>query len=70
MYGPAVRCKRLSSSWRWAVALALVLAITYGLLQLAGPITRIIGVSGANVIERVMGMILASYAIVYHALEP
>jgi multiple antibiotic resistance protein len=46
-----------------AVAVALVLAITYGLLLLAGPVTRIIGVSGVNVIKRVMGMILASYAV-------
>lgn len=46
-----------------AVAVALVLAITYGLLLLAGPITRIIGVGGVNVIKRVMGMILASYAV-------
>jgi multiple antibiotic resistance protein len=53
-----------------AVAVALVLAITYGLLLLAGPITRVIGVSGANVIKRVMGMILASYAVtlVLHGL--
>ena len=46
-----------------AAAVALVLAITYGLLLLAGPVTRIIGVSGVNVIKRVMGMILASYAV-------
>ena len=53
-----------------SVAVALVLAITYGLLLLAGPITRVIGLSGANVIKRIMGMILASYAVtlVLHGL--
>jgi multiple antibiotic resistance protein len=46
-----------------AVAVALVLAITYGLLLLAGPISRAIGAGGANVIKRIMGMILAAYAV-------
>jgi hypothetical protein len=37
-----------------AAAVALVLAITYGLLLLADPISRAIGAGGANVIKRVM----------------
>ena len=44
-------------------AVALVLLITFFLLLLAGPITRVIGVGGANVIKRIMGMIIAAYAV-------
>jgi multiple antibiotic resistance protein len=44
------------------VAVAAVLLIAYILLLLAGPITRLIGVGGANVIKRIMGMIIAAYA--------
>jgi len=44
------------------IAVALVLAITFALLLLAGPITRVIGHGGANVIKRIMGMIIAAYA--------
>jgi multiple antibiotic resistance protein len=44
-------------------AVALVLAITFCLLLLAGPITRVIGTGGANVIKRIMGMIIAAYAV-------
>lgn len=39
-----------------------VLAIAYGFMLLADPIIRLIGISGAAVISRVMGMILASVA--------
>src|SRR5947209_6415813 len=46
------------------VALAvLVLAITYGLLRSAGAITRLIGSGGASILRRIMGMILAAYAV-------
>jgi multiple antibiotic resistance protein len=44
-------------------AVALVLAIAFCLLLLAGPITRVIGTGGANVIKRIMGMIIAAYAV-------
>ena len=44
-------------------AVALVLAIAFCLLLLAGPITRVIGAGGANVIKRIMGMIIAAYAV-------
>jgi multiple antibiotic resistance protein len=44
-------------------AVALVLALAFCLLLLAGPITRVIGTGGANVIKRIMGMIIAAYAV-------
>lgn len=46
-----------------SVLLAVVLAITLVLLLLAGPIHRFIGTSGAAVISRVMGIILATLAV-------
>ena len=39
-----------------------VLALSFLLLLAAGPITRLIGLGGANVLKRVMGMIIAAYA--------
>ncbi|HKF64332.1 MAG TPA: MarC family protein [Dongiaceae bacterium] len=43
-------------------AVAGVLAVAFVLMLLAGPITRVIGIGGANVIKRIMGMIIAAYA--------
>jgi multiple antibiotic resistance protein len=43
--------------------LALVLAITFGILLAAAPISRLIGESGANVIGRVLGMLLIALAV-------
>lgn len=43
--------------------MALVLAITLVLLLAANPIYRLIGASGASIISRVMGMILAAVAV-------
>lgn len=40
-----------------------ILAITYVLMILAGPILRIIGRSGAALLERVMGMILIALSV-------
>jgi multiple antibiotic resistance protein len=40
----------------------LVIGAAYILMRCAGPIMRIIGEGGANVVSRVMGMILASVA--------
>ena len=45
------------------VAVVFVLAITYGLLRSAGLITRLIGTGGASILKRIMGMILAAYAV-------
>jgi multiple antibiotic resistance protein len=44
-------------------SLAAVLAITFVLLLFASQITRVIGTGGANVLKRVMGMIIAAYAV-------
>jgi multiple antibiotic resistance protein len=43
--------------------LAVVLAVTLAMLLFAHPITRVIGVHGANVVKRIMGMILAAVAV-------
>lgn len=46
-----------------AVALILVLAITYTMLRAASFVHRVLGTSGAAVLIRVMGLILASLAV-------
>ena len=46
-----------------AVALLLVLAITYAMLRAASFVHRLLGNSGAAVLIRVMGLILASLAV-------
>ena len=43
--------------------LLVILGITYVFLRLAAPIQRLIGNTGANVISRVLGLILASLAV-------
>lgn len=43
--------------------LVAVLVVAYVLMLLAGPINRLIGTSGASVVSRVMGLILASVAM-------
>ena len=45
------------------VVVVAVLLIQYALLLLAEPVSRVIGRSGANILRRVMGMILASVAV-------
>jgi multiple antibiotic resistance protein len=42
---------------------AAVLLVQYVLLLLAEPVSRVIGRSGANILRRVMGMILAAVAV-------
>lgn len=44
------------------LVLLAVLAVAYGMMLLAGPINKLIGKSGASVVSRVMGLILASVA--------
>ena len=44
-------------------AVAAVLLVQYVLLLLAEPVSRVIGRSGANILRRVMGMILAAVAV-------
>ena len=51
-----------------AVIMLLVVSTAYGLMLIAGSISRIIGTGGASIVSRVMGMILASIAAA-HVLE-
>src|SRR5262245_21182756 len=46
-----------------AAVAGVVLLITFGLLMLAPAVHRVIGTSGASVITRVMGLILAAIAV-------
>jgi multiple antibiotic resistance protein len=59
----------LSDQGQWSatvsvtLTLFLILLLTWILLRLAGRILRIIGVTGAGVISRVLGVILAALAV-------
>ena len=46
-----------------AGAMLAVMACTLTLLLMANPIQRLIGISGASIVSRVMGLILASVAV-------
>ena len=46
-----------------ACVVILIMLMTYGLMLLAEPILRIIGMNGAAILERVTGMILAALAV-------
>ncbi|TWT81479.1 hypothetical protein CA13_29320 [Planctomycetes bacterium CA13] len=51
-----------------AVIMLLVVLCAFGMMLIAGTISRIIGSGGASIVSRVMGMILASIAAA-HVLE-
>ncbi|MBE9013925.1 MarC family protein [Pseudanabaenaceae cyanobacterium LEGE 13415] len=46
-----------------ACVVVLIMSMTYGLMLLAEPILRAIGINGAAILERVTGMILAALAV-------
>ncbi len=46
-----------------SAVMAFVLLCTFGIMLLATPIYKVIGLAGASIISRVMGMILAAVAI-------
>ena len=51
-----------------AVIMLLVVSMAFGLMLIAGTISRLIGNGGASIVSRVMGLILASIAAT-HVLE-
>lgn len=44
-------------------AICAVMALTFALLMVAGPLTRLLGVTGLKVITRVIGVLLAALAV-------
>jgi multiple antibiotic resistance protein len=46
-------------------AMLIVLALTLGALLMAGNVAKLLGVTGANVVGRVLGVILAALAAQY-----
>ena len=50
------------------IVMLLVIAMAFGLMLMAGTISKLIGRGGASIVSRVMGLILASIAAT-HVLE-
>lgn len=53
----------IASQMVTACVVILIMSMTYGLMLLAEPILRVIGINGAAILERVTGMILAALAV-------
>ena len=51
-----------------AVIMLIVVLMAFGMMLIAGTISRLIGRGGASIVSRVMGLILASIAAT-HVLE-
>ena len=51
-----------------SVIMLTIVAMAFGLMLIAGTISRLIGTGGASIVSRVMGLILASIAAT-HVLE-
>src|SRR5262249_35192023 len=46
-----------------AIAMGLVLAVTYAVLKAAAPIHRLLGSTGTNVVARITGLVLTALAV-------
>ena len=64
MVRAACTCRRNAALFAaYLVAVLMVLAIAFVLMVLAEPLMRVIGVTGANVSSRLLGVILGALAV-------